>query len=206
MKTNEKILNTDVQLTTQHADKSYMVGMKNVDPGDIRPPQILLVQKSSDFNTLTDPSGVQAKIGQYYHTGQLKIMDDFECYILYAAKSTYIDKMKPEKGELNQYKIIGMLAKDLTIFGMTFRSSAVFTLSPLFTTVLSTRKPMYLHKCLFETKELTGKMGTWNIPVLRILGIERNTKVINELENMAVKLKEKEISETTEDENPDDEK
>jgi hypothetical protein len=162
------------------------LGMKNVDPADVRPPQIRLIQKSSDQYLFKDKDGNQAKVGQFFHTGRLEILDSFEAYMIYAAKGKYIDKRKPEQGEKDQYNAIGAMADDLSLFGIQFRSSALFTLSPLFTATHAMKRPMYAIKVRYERKELTNKDGTWWIPVMRVIGQEEETDKLGELERQAV--------------------
>jgi len=163
------------------------VGMSRVDPKDIRPPEVRLIQKSSDFNSFADSHGKVPITGQFFHNGRLEIFDSFECYLIFAAKSTYIDKRKPEEGEKEQYRVIGAMADDSTLFGMVFRSSSLYTLSPLFTATVAGKRPMYSIKVKFETKELQGEKGTWRIPVLRIIGFEEDSKKLRELEEMALR-------------------
>jgi hypothetical protein len=174
-------------------DQDYLkkvqnIGMSKVDPADIRPPSILLVQKSSDLSLFQDVTGNQPKIGQYFDTGKLEIMDSFEAYILLAAKSKYVDKIKPEEGEKDQYKAIGMRAEDLSLFQITFKSSSLYTLSGLFTTTVASKRPMFSIKVKFETKELKNEKGSWIIPVLRIIGSEEDIEKLKELERNATML------------------
>lgn len=174
-----------VKYDSQYLEKIQRLGMTRVDPLDIRPPSMLLVQKSSDLSQLLDKQSNQAKVGQFYHTGQLKIEDSFECYFVFAAKNKYTDKRKPEEGEKDQYKAIGVLKSDLSLFGMTFKSSSLYTLSPLFSASASQKKPMFSFSCKMETKKLTGEQGDWFIPVLRITGDITDNLLLNALEQIA---------------------
>ena len=164
------------------------VGMRGVDPLDIRPPQILLLQGLSDFGQFIDGGGKQAKAGQFFHTGKMEIYDSFECYFLFAAKSKYTDKRKPQEGEKDQYKAIGVLASDFSLFGETFRSSMLFTLGGLFTATKHQERPMYSFLVKMETKELSNKEGTWFIPVCRILKEETDASRLMLLEDQAKAL------------------
>lgn len=162
------------------------LGISKVDPSDIRPPSMLLIQKSSDLSLFIDKNGKEPKIGQFFHTGRLQIIDTFECYIIFSAKSKYIDKIKPQEGEKDQYKAIGIMSDDLTLFGMTFRSSSLFTLSPLFTASVANKRPVFSIKVKFETKGLQNDKGSWTVPVLRIIGMEENPERLGELEKTAI--------------------
>jgi len=175
------------------------VGMSKVDPADIRPPQILLAQKLSDFSLMTDKAGAEAAIGQYFHTGKQEIYDTFECYCLFAAKTQYIDRRKPEEGKKDQYQVIGVMAEDETLFGMNFRSSAQFALSKLFTTVHSLNRPMYSIKCQIEAKELSGEKGNWFVPVIRIKEPETDPEKLLRLEEKAKAIDQRAEQITTED-------
>jgi hypothetical protein len=161
------------------------IGMKGVDPMDIRPPQILLAQKSSNLADLVDRNGKTAEIGDFYHTGRFEILKSFDCYFLFAAKSKYVNRRKPEEGEKDQYKALGCLADDYSLFGMTFRSSALFTLSKLFSTAMSSKRPMYSILCHIEVKMLSGEKGDWYIPVLRVAKLEDDPEKLIFLEDLS---------------------
>ena len=161
------------------------VGMSRVDPSDIRPPQILLIQKSSAIEDFTDTKGNKPNLGQFYDTGKNKIMDSFECYFLVAMKGKYVSKQQPEKGEQDLYRSLGCMADDLSTFGMVFRSSALYALSGLFTATATQKRPMYSIKCKVETKSLQNEKGTWWIPVVRIMEQEQDFVTLKELSIIA---------------------
>lgn len=142
------------------------MGMKKVDPKDIRPPQILLIQKTSDLSLMTDKGGKIPQIGQFYHTGKREVYDAFDCNILFAAKGTFVNKNRD--GELwDQYLALGSML-DKTLFGMSFRSTALYALSSLFSAAKSQQVPMFAFKIKIETKLIKGEKGEWFVPVVRV--------------------------------------
>jgi|SRR3990167_1860775 len=165
--------------------KDSMTGMSKVDMADIRPPQILLIQKSSELADFVDTQGNQPKVGQFFHTGKMEILDSFECYFLFAAKGKYVNKIKPEEGEKDQYRTIGASADDLSTFGMVFRSSALFCLSGLFTASLSQKRPMFSIRVKIETKTLENEKGKWFVPVCRIQEPEQDFDKLKVLAEIA---------------------
>lgn len=165
--------------------KNAKVGMKGVDPDDIRPPKILLMQKSSTLADFVTTDGKEAKIGDYFHTGKLEIYKTFKCYFLFAAKSKYTDRRKPDDGEKDQYRAIAVMANDFSLFAMTFRSSSLYTLSGLFTASASTRRPMYSFLCEMEIKKVSGEKGDWLVPALRIRKPEVDGEKLILLEDLA---------------------
>ena len=177
------------------------VGMQRVDPSDIRPPAVLLRQKSSEAEAYKDAKGKMAKLGEYYHTGRQTIMDKVGCYFVFAAKSMAKNKRKPDEPEKPLYRAIGCMADDLTPFSMIFRSSSLYTLSPLFTYAVSHNKPMYAVQCTLTTKELSNTEGSWHIPVLSIEGIETKDAKLDKLYELAKQLdsKAQEVVDTDED-------
>lgn len=199
----------DKQIVTYNDEKlkaMAQVGMKNVDPKDIRPPQILLTQKSSNFDQMVDTMGNNPKPGQFFDTGKLKILPEFECYFVFAAKSKYTDRNKPDRGELDQYKAVGVL-DDGSIFGMTFRSSGLYTLSPLFSLTASQMRPMFSIRVKMETKKLENELGQWYVPVCRIVSMESDGKKLAQLEEIALQFDKNSDVVFKEDEehvNPDD--
>ena len=171
------------------------VGMKGVDPSDIRPPSVLLCQKSSTLEDFVTTDLKKAKVGDYFHTGKMEIYKTFKCYFLVAIKSKYVDRRKPEEGEKDRYRVIGVLADDLSLFAMTFRSSSLYTLSSLFTAVASTQRPMYSYLCEMEVKKLSGKDGEWFVPVLRIRQAEKDAGKLVLLEDMAKSIEQQDNKE-----------
>ena len=167
------------------------IGMSRVDPIDIRPPQILLVQKLSDMTLMVDKNGTQAIPGQYYHTGKQKIWPEFHCHWLFAAKGTYVDKRKPEEGEKPQYQALGVIKDDLTLFGMVFRSSAQYVLSSLFTVAKSQNVPMFVFNVKMETKMLEGEKGSWFVPVCRVGEMVTDSAKFDELYKLAKQFDER---------------
>jgi len=162
------------------------VGMKGVDPTDIRPPKVVLIQKSSTLADFVDTEGKNPKVGQFFHTGRLEILESFECYFLMATKGIWIDRRKPDNPEMDQYIAIGVTADDLRPFGMNFRSSSLFALSPLFTAAASNRRPMFSIKCKVETKQLQNEKGEWTIPVVRIVSLVDDAALLTELKGFAL--------------------
>lgn len=182
------------------------MGMRNVPKDDIRPPQILLAQKMSDFDNMVTLSGEKPNVGQYFNTGTLKILDDFECYFVYAAKSKYIDKNKIEEDKKDQYKAVGVM-DDGSVFGMTFRSSGLYALSTLFSMTASQMRPLFSIRVKMEQKELSNDKGKWFIPVCRVVGMENDVAKLTELEQVAQRFDSKSdiiFKEDQENVDPDD--
>jgi len=188
-KTEPKVDKKDVIVfDPEWAAKNMNVGMGGVDPADIRPPQILLIQKSSEQSDFTNQEGTHPTIGQFFHTGKNTIFDEFDCYFVWASKGKYIDRKKAEKPEREQYQAIGLMGDDLSMFGYRFRSSALYGLSPLFTAVVAQKKPMFCLRCHVEAKSLTGEKGTWYIPTLHVLGPETDEGKLAELHTAALQF------------------
>ena len=163
------------------------LGMRGVDPLDIRPPQILLIQASSAAEDFKTPSGQNPKVGQFFHTGRNEIMDTFECFFLLASKGEYTDRNKNPPEQREQYRTIGCMTDDFKPFMMNFRSSAMYALSPLFTAAASNGRPMFSIRAKIETKELQNSQGKkWRIPVVRVVENEKDQTILNTLYNLAL--------------------
>lgn len=148
------------------------LGMAKVDPKDIRPPQIILVQKTSDMTNLEAVDGKKPEIGQFYHTGKREIYTSFDCHFVFAAKSKFVNKMK--NNELwDQYVSLGVLP-DQSLFGMTFRSTALYALSKLFTAAKSQQIPMFAFNVTVEAKKIDGEKGSWFVPTIKVGGLVEN--------------------------------
>jgi len=178
---------TEVKIYSENLSDFSNLGMSGVDPADIQPPKILLMQKSSNVNDFSTRDGKHPAYGQFFNTGTMEIYDDFECYFLIATKGTFFNKEKGE--EMPQYLTIGVLSTNPSmesVFGYNFRASASYALSPLFTAARTNRQPMFAIKCKVETKELTNAKGqAWRIPVVRVGEFEKDSKILSVLYALA---------------------
>lgn len=167
--------------------ENQTLGMKGVDPKDIRPPTVILLNALSKLDSFTDEEGNHPKPGEFFHNGSLRILPEFECYFVWAGKGEYTDKRKPEEGIKQVYRAIGILADDFSIFGMRFKVSSLYTLSPLFTAVSANKRGMYSIKCKLASKFISGKKGEWFIPTLSVVGFENDPEKLSELEKIAMR-------------------
>lgn len=161
------------------------MGMSHVDKADIRPPQVLLVQKSSNLDEMVDITGAKPSFGQFFDTGARKIMDSFDCYVVFAKKGTWVSRRKPELGEQDQYSMIGVMKESRRVFGMLLRSSARFALNNLFSTAIDQRYPMFAFNVHVETKKLSNNEGEWVVPVFRVGQLEADGEMLSYLMNVA---------------------
>lgn len=196
----EKALAT-VELKSLHS--MAKVGMSHVDPADIRPPSVLLVQKLSDLNEMTDIEGKQPKVGQFFDTGNRKIMDSFDCFVVFAKKEMYTDRRKPEDGLKPRYIMVGAMKDSMKMFGMILRSSASYALNSLFTVANYQNYPMFVFNVHVEAKELKNDQGSWYIPVFRVGAIEEDSVFLTELVKIAKKFDAKADSVKVGDDNED---
>ena len=162
------------------------IGMRGVDPLDIKPPKIILMQKSSNLSDFVDSDGNNPKVGQFFHTGKLQILDTFECYFLVATKGEWVNRRAGKTESEPQYIAVGVTADELRPFGMNFRSSSLYALSSLFTAAASNKRPMFSIKCKVETKDLSNEKGAWTVPVVRVVELEADPKILNQLKAYAI--------------------
>lgn len=166
--------------------KNQTLGMADVDPQDIRPPMVILMNALSSFSSFTDEEGNHPEAGEFFHNGTLRILKDFDCYFIWAGKGVFIDKRHPEDGEKKMYRVIGIMADDSSIFGMRFKVSSLYALSPLFTAVTANKRGMYSIRCKMEAKLITGKKGSWFVPTLSVTGFENDVEKLKILEAQAM--------------------
>jgi hypothetical protein len=97
-------------------------------------------------------------------------MDSFNCNFVFAAKGQYVSRYQENNVTLDKYTALGVM-EDRSLFGMTFRSSSLYALSPLFQAAspdYPKEYPLFLFNCQVETKLIEGKKGSWYIPVIRV--------------------------------------
>jgi hypothetical protein len=171
--------------------ENLTVGIKGIDKTDIQPPQILLIQKTSNLTEFVDTEGKTPKVGQFFHTGKMKIYDAVDCYFVFAAKKRYFDRREDPPVQKDQYITFGILKESNTMFGMRFRSTAINALSPLFTAVFSQNVPMFAFNIKVESKEIQGDQGTWVVPAVRVGDVETDQELLNKLHKFALKFDER---------------
>jgi hypothetical protein len=161
------------------------LGMEGVDKADIRPPTVLLIQAISKKADFMDAEGKNPKEGQFFHNGTLKILDSFECYFVWAAKGQIENKREPEEGPLRVYRAIGVMADDFSVFGMIFKSSSLYALTPLFTAVSAKKRGMYTIRCKVEAKFIKGQKNEWYVPTVKVAAFEDEAGKLIALEALA---------------------
>ena len=194
VKVNTEVEMKEAEKTIAELPKDFLqtvsgVGMRNVDPMDIRPPMCLLVQKISDTSQMIGEGNVKPEPGQFFHTGKNEIYSFVECAIVYAAKSKYVDKNHPEKGQQDQYKAIAVSLDDLKVFGLIFRSSAQYALSPLFSKAASMNRPMFSFVIRIDSKKLVNaKNQEYFVPVVKVDQALSDQLMLQELYKIAKKF------------------
>jgi len=173
--------------------KLASVGMQKVDPLDVKPPRVILVQNIKDKSELKDKSGKECPEGQFFNDGNNEIFEKLDCYILYASKGTHVNKRHLDWGELPKYDAIGMKIDDGQLFAITFKNTGRNALSKLFTANKVQGYPMFSFKCSLETKLINGadKSGEplqWWIPVVRVGDIETDEKKLRKASEIAISL------------------
>ena len=161
------------------------LGMAGVDKADIRPPTVLLIQAISKKEDFVDAEGKSPKVGQFFHNGTLRILTEFECYFIWAARGQIANKRKPEQGPIDVYRAIGIMADDFSVFGMVFKSSSLYALGSLFTAVSAKKRGMYSIKCKVSAKYISGEKGEWYVPVVKVAAFEDEAGKLSTLEEMA---------------------
>ena len=197
------------------------IGMDGVDKKDIRPPQILLVQKTSDATKMKNAEGLKPDPGQFFHSGRGQIMDEFECYIVYAAKSKYFDKrafnkaksdfelgngQAPEEMKFwkDKYTVLGVLADDFSLFGMDFRSGAMYTLFPFFGRAISNKRPYWSLKIKITSEHFKGKFGEWETPIVTVIAAIQDMETYHQVKSFASQFEKMSVKDL-EDKDEEDE-
>ncbi|MBP9819393.1 hypothetical protein KBC79_01505 [Candidatus Woesebacteria bacterium] len=161
------------------------IGMSHVDKADIRPPQVLVVQKSSNLDEMVDINGKKPSFGQFFNTGSREIMDEFDCYVILAKKGFWTDRRKPEEGQKEMYTMIGVMQGSMRIFGMMLRRSSRYALNNLFSVAIDQKYPMFAFNVHVEVKKLSNADGEWVVPVFRIGQLEQDAEILGQLMDVA---------------------
>jgi len=160
------------------------VGMSQVDPKDIRPPRVLLVQNIKDKTDLKDKSGKECPDGHFFSDGNNEIFDKMPCYFLYAEKGTHINKKHPEYGDLDKYDVIGM-KEDGQLFTITFKNTSRNAMSKLFTATKVNGYPMFAFKCSLEAKLISDDEKSWYVAVVRVGELETDGEILGKAMELA---------------------
>lgn len=185
MSNDKKESNELVAFGSDQLKAMQNVGIKNIDMKNVEPASMFLMQKSSTLTDFVDIDGMMPSVGQFFYNGSLQIFNEFECNVVYIADSTYVDKRKPELGELPERVMIGVVTGMDLLFGMRFRGSAYRSLNTLIIASKAQQRPIFSFKVKMESKELSNDKGVWYIPVVRILGPEEDEDKLNQLAELA---------------------
>lgn len=205
----KKMKKKDVQVTVSELKGMVMTGMSRVDPFDIKPAEIKLIHPLTKVGQLRDKDNKNPKPGQFFHTGTLQIIDGdtdsgvegvgIACRIVCAAKEVVTTHFDNKEEEKEQYRVIGVMDSNDSLFSFIFSGQGIHSLGKLFTVVYSQEIPMFLFPITIESKYIEARFSFWK-PVLRI-GIadlkesERSAKLYDLAKRFDVKVRANPVSE-----------
>lgn len=184
VKKEEKALVTYDQV---RMSKNVALGTAGIDPADVMPVQVKLVQGSSDFSKLIDESGTQAKVGQYFFMGDKSIHETVKCYVLSLAKVNDPFNPRDDGSFEKMYRMIAVFDDLKTPFTMNFRRGAIYTIKSLISNVFSQKRGVYTFKIELSYEQRKGKEGNYLVPVVKIIKNEDVPEILNMLERGAQK-------------------
>jgi len=167
--------------------KNFSLGTAGIDPSDVMPSMVKLVQGTTDLDRVKDNEGNPAKVGQFFFYGDKSILDTIEGYVLNLAKVNdpynKKDNGQPEK----MYRVIGIFSDLLTPFVMYFRRGAINTVKNLLGNVFANLRGVYTFRIQIKTEQKKGEKGNYMTPVISIVEKENESQTLELLEKEARK-------------------
>jgi len=167
--------------------KNFSLGTAGIDPTDVMPSMVKLVQGTTDLDRVKDNEGVSAKVGQFFYYGDKSILDTIDGYALNLAKVDDPYNKKSDGQSEKMYRVIGIFNDLLTPFVMYFRRGAINTVKNLLGNVFANLRGVYTFRIAISTEQKKGEKGNYMTPVIRIVDKENDPKTLEILEKEARK-------------------
>ena len=167
--------------------KNFSLGSTGIDPTDIMPSMVKLVQGTTDLDRVKDNEGNQAQVGQFFFYGDKSILDSIDGYILNLAKVDDPYNNKNDGTPEKMYRAIGIFSDLLTPFVMYFRRGAINTVKNLLGNVFANLRGVYTFKIQIKTEQRKGEKGNYMTPVIGIVDKENEPTILEILEKEARK-------------------
>jgi len=167
--------------------KNFSLGSTGIDPTDIMPSMVKLVQGTTDLDRVKDNEGVSAQVGQFFFYGDKSILDAIDGYILNLAKVDDPYNKKNDGTPEKMYRVIGIFSDLLTPFVMYFRRGAINTVKNLLGNVFANLRGVYTFKIQIKTEQRKGEKGNYMTPVIGIVDKENEPTTLEILEKEARK-------------------
>ena len=177
-KTNE---NQNTQIVKYKKDIFY--GLFDVEPDDILPAPVKLIQGTSDLTKFVSTDGTNAIPGQFYFYSKKLLMDDFVCYFITIFK-------QPDRFSNNNdltYVGVGVLDDLKTIFQMDFRKAAIPSIKHVISLSFFNQMPIYGIKVKVSSEQRKGKKGSYYIPKITFVKVESDLNKLDELCSLSKK-------------------
>lgn len=184
--------------------KNFTLGISNIDPEDITPSKIKLVQGTSDTDKLISSTGERAKIGQFFYFGTRQILDSVDGYIINLSKIDDPFNKRADGTSEKMYQAIGVFEDLATSWLFEFRRGAIATVKNFLTQVFVELRGIYTYKIRITSETKKGEKGNYLVPVINIIKKEDDSNKLARLESEAKKyeylLNFSEVSKNTSDE------
>jgi len=166
--------------------KNASLGTSGIDPADVMPSEVKLVQGSTDFSRVVDEEGTQAKVGQFFFRGDKSIHESVKGYALSLAKVNDTFNQREDGSFDKMYRMIGVFEDLKTPFTLNFRRGAITTVKTLLSNVFSQKRGIYTFKIEITTEQRSavkdGKQVNYLLPVITIIEKISDPKMLNLLE------------------------
>ena len=184
--TNKK----DTAITTYDKErfkKNVSLGISGIDPADVMPPMIKLVQGSTDFSRVVDIEGETAKPGEFFFMDDKTIHSSVIGYVLNLSKVNDPYNPRDDGTYEKMYRLVGVLENLKTTFTLNFRRGAINTVKNFLGNVFSSYRGAYTFKIEITSEQKKGEKGNYLLPVISIKEKLSDPKILSLLETGAKK-------------------
>lgn len=171
--------------------KNASLGTSGIDPADVMPSEVALVQGSSNFARVVAEDGTQAKVGQFFFRGDKSIHETVVGYALSLSKVNDTFNQNEDGSYQKMYRMIGVFEDLKTPFTMNFRRAAIATIKAFLSNVFSQKRGIYTFKIeiSYEQRQavIDGKQVNYLVPIVTIKEKLADAKLLAMLEGGVLK-------------------
>jgi len=177
------------QITTSESSQLVKVkdevffGLFDIEPDDILPAPVKLIQGSSDLTKYVSADGYRALPGQFYFYSKKLLLDKFDCYFITIFK-------QPDRFSKNNdmsYVAVGVMDDLDLVFQMDFKKAAIPSIKHVISLSFFNQMPIYGIKVNVCSDQRKGQKGSYYIPKITFVKVESDLDKLEKLSSLSKK-------------------
>jgi hypothetical protein len=177
------------QITTNQSNQLAKIedqvffGLFDIEPDDILPAPVKLIQGSSDLTKYASVDGNRAVPGQFYFYSKKLLLDKFDCYFITIFK-------QPDRFSKNNdmsYVAVGVMDDLDLVFQMDFKKAAIPSIKHVISLSFFNQMPIYGIKVNVSSDQRKGQKGSYYVPKITFVKVESDLDKLEKLSALSKK-------------------